>query len=77
MNPDTVMVKLKKFAHQGIRIRLPDKVFKPFHLPVILETEYETGDYRIKARTYDPAIAVNLDYLRLAFKTELRVQPQK
>jgi hypothetical protein len=76
MNPDTVVAKLKNFANQGIQIRLPDKIFKPFQLPVTLETEYDAVAYKIKAKTSDPAIEVREHYLRLAFKTELQVQPQ-
>ena len=76
MNPDTLMSKLKKSAYQGIQIRLPDKIFKPFYLPVTLETEYETAGYHINAKAYAPEIEVKPTYLRLAFQTALRVHTQ-
>jgi hypothetical protein len=76
MNPDTAVAKLKRFAHHGIQIRLPDKIFKPFRFPVTLETEYETGGYHINAKAYDPEIEMKQNYLRLAFQTSLRVRPQ-
>jgi hypothetical protein len=73
MNPDSVLGKLQVLARRGVDIRLPAKLFKPFRLPVVLESQYTAGDYRIEARAFDPTVSVNPDYLRLAFRANLRV----
>jgi hypothetical protein len=73
MNPESVLMKLKMLVGRGVNIRLPETLFKPFRLPVIFESHYMAGDYRIEARAFDPAIAVNPQYLRLAFRANLRV----
>ncbi len=73
MNPDSLLMTLKRLARRGVNVRLPERLFKPFRLPVMLESQYSAGDYRIEARAFDPAIAVTPEYLRLAFRADLRV----
>jgi hypothetical protein len=73
MNPDSVLFTLKQLARRGVNIRLPEGLFKPFRLPVMLVSQYTAGDYRITARAFDPAITVNAQYLRLAFRANLSV----
>jgi hypothetical protein len=73
MNADSTLTKLRTLANLGIKVRLPPKIFKPFLLPVVLEGFYTTGGYRIEARAFDPTIEVKPEYLRLAFRANLRV----
>jgi hypothetical protein len=73
MNPDSLLMTLKRLARRGVNIRLPERLFEPFRLPVMLESQYSAGDYRIEARAFDPAIAVTPEYMRLAFRADLRV----
>lgn len=73
MDPDSVLDKLHGFAARGVKVRLPAKIFKPFHLPVTLENRYTAGDFRIEAQAYDPAIDVEPDFLRFSFRARLRV----
>jgi hypothetical protein len=76
MNADTVLMKLQTLVGRGINVRLPPSIFKPFQLPVVLEGFYVAGGYRIEARAFDPAIEVRPQYLRLAFRANLRVSSQ-
>jgi hypothetical protein len=76
MNADSVLVKLRTLVGRGIKVRLPPSIFKPFRLPVVLEGFYVAGGYRIEARAFDPAIEVRPEYLRLAFRANLRVSSQ-
>jgi hypothetical protein len=74
MDPKSVMEKLYAVGRRGIKIRLPERIFKPFRVPVVLDDEYETGGYRIEARAYDPEIHIERDYLRFALNADLRVR---
>jgi hypothetical protein len=73
MDPDAVIAKLRELAAEGVSVRMPRRMFKPFRVPVLLEEHYTTGSWRIEARTWDPRIEVRPGHLRLAFRAGLRV----
>jgi hypothetical protein len=58
---------------------LPEKDFKAFKMPVVLENLYNSGAYRIEAMAFDPSFVVEPRYLRLAFRVNMRVssEPEK
>jgi len=73
MDPDDTIEQLRALVRRGVRIRLPARIVKPFHLPVYLRTNYQAGDYRIEARAYDPEVLVRPGYVRFGFQAELRL----
>src|SRR6185295_20099667 len=75
MDPDDTIEQLRGLVRQGVRVRLPAQIVKPFHLPVSLRTNYDTGVYRIEARAYDPEVLVRRNYLRFGFQADLTVWP--
>jgi len=54
---------------------LPGKLLKPFHLPVWLEQEFVAGDYRLRARAYDPEFVLRPGYLSFGFRAQLVLMP--
>jgi len=70
---ETLAGEILPFGRKGIKVRLPPRIFKPFQLPVVLDGFFKAGNFRVEARAFDPAIAVQPEYMRLAFRTNLRV----
>jgi hypothetical protein len=61
-------------VRRGVKVRLPGKLLKPFHLPLWLEQEFVAGDYRLRARAYDPEFVLRPGYLRFGFRARLAFQ---
>ena len=73
MDADDALAHLRELVADGLDVRVPAHLFKPFHLPVLLQERYTSGDWRIEAHTYDPSIEVRSGHLRIAFRAALRV----
>ena len=62
-------------VRQDVEFRLPQRLFKPFKLPVSLRQQYDAEAFRITARMEDPEVVVRPEYLRFGFRAALKVQP--
>ena len=75
MDADSVLARLRTLVRQDVEFRLPQRLFKPFKLPVSLRQQYDAEDFRITARMEDPEVVVRPEYLRFGFRAALKVQP--
>lgn len=71
IDADSVVAALVRMVRRGVKVRLPGKLLKPFHLPLWLEQEFVAGDYRLRARAYDPEFVLRPGYLRFGFRARL------
>ena len=76
MNADTTLARLRTLIRRDVEFRMPERLFKPFSLPVSLRQQYEGEDFRITARMEDPEVVVRPEYLRFGFRGALQVKPK-
>jgi len=76
MNADSALARLRTLVRRDVEFRMPERLFKPFSLPVSLRQHYEGEDFRITARMEDPEVVVRPDYLRFGFRGALQVKPK-
>ena len=76
MNADSVLTRLRTLVRRKVRFDLPRRLFKPFHLPVTLQQQYDAGDFRVIGKMEDPEVVVRPDYLLFGFRAALLVQPR-
>jgi hypothetical protein len=76
MNADSALARLRTLVRRDVEFRMPQRLFKPFSLPVSLRQEYDAEDFRITARMKDPEVVVRSEYLRFGFRGALQVKPK-
>jgi hypothetical protein len=76
MNADSVLARLRTLVRRDVQFRMPERLFKPFSLPVSLRQQYEGEDFRITARMEDSEVSVRPEYLRFGFRGALQVKPK-
>ena len=77
MDADSVLSRVRGLVRHSVRFTMPQRLFKPFSIPVSLEEEYTAGEFRIAARAQKPEIVVRPAYLRLGFNAELEVRNEE
>ena len=65
-----MVAALVRMVRRGVKVRLPG-LSQLFHLPLWLEQEFVAGDYRLRARAYDPEFVLRPGYLRFGFRARL------
>lgn len=75
MNADSLLDDVLASLRRGVRVRLPERLFPVFRVPVTVVNEYGAGAYRIHARAYDPEFRVRSSCLQVGFRARLRVEP--
>jgi hypothetical protein len=73
MDADTTLQQILQLLKKGVAVRLPARIFPAFRIPVTMLSEYGAGDFRVRARAYDPEFLVRPTYLRLGFQAGLQV----
>jgi len=73
MDADTTLERLLALLKTGIAVRLPERLFPPFHIPVTMVSDYGAGTFRIHASAHDPEFVLQPTYLRVGFQAGLQV----
>ena len=76
LNADSAMARLRTLVRRDVAFRMPQRLFKPFSLPVSLRQEYDAEGFRITARMKDPEVVVRPTYLSFGFRGALQVKPR-
>ncbi|MEP7028292.1 MAG: hypothetical protein ABI960_06835 [Candidatus Eisenbacteria bacterium] len=73
MNPDSMIVMLRRIGWKGVTIRLPADLLPEFELPVSFADVYEQGELRVAVAAYRPELLVRGEFLRFGVDGGLRV----
>jgi hypothetical protein len=73
MDPDSMMVKLRRIGMKGVDVRLPADLLPEFELPVTFADVYEQDQVQVRAVAYRPELLVRPEYLRFGVDGELSI----
>jgi hypothetical protein len=73
MDPDSMVVRLKRLGMKGVAIRLPADLLPEFELPVSFADVYEQDQVRVVAVAFRPELLVRPEYLRFGVDGDLRI----
>jgi hypothetical protein len=73
MDPDSMMVRLRRIGMKGVDVRLPADLLPEFELPVTFADVYEQEQVQVRAVAYRPELLVRPEYLRFGVDGELTI----
>ena len=73
IDPDTMVVMLRKLGMKGVSVRLPEDLLPEFALPVSFADVYEQDKVRVAAIAFRPELLVRPEYLRFGVDADLRI----
>jgi hypothetical protein len=66
MEPAAVLEQIRQIVAKGLRVRLPEKLFRPLSLPVQVSREVEVGDRHVRLEVADSSLDLGRERLTVA-----------
>jgi hypothetical protein len=74
LKPDTVLRRIRDVVGRGFTVQLPEKLFRPVHLPSILAHKLRVADRDVQVSALESSVESNADFALLSLRLRVTVQ---